>query len=116
MRDRKLKVGCFVIEGLNSFATTLYFYYFYFFTQHQFGFGNKRNLALAGLNGFVYMFVAWWAGRFAQRSGYFTALKIGFTTMIVALATGARLDSAAGHIVVMTVTAVGMCFTWPTLE
>jgi predicted MFS family arabinose efflux permease len=36
--------------------------------------------------------------------------------MVVALAVGSQLHSAAGHIVVMSVTVVGMCFTWPTLE
>jgi predicted MFS family arabinose efflux permease len=36
--------------------------------------------------------------------------------MVVALAIGSQLHSAAGHILVMAVTVVGMCFTWPTLE
>ena len=36
--------------------------------------------------------------------------------MIGALAVGSRLHSAGGHIVVMAVTVVGMCFTWPTIE
>ena len=116
MFSRRLKTGCFVLEGLNSFATTYYFYYFYFFMQTVFGFGNKANLALAALNGAVYAILAWMGGNFAQRFGYFPALKAGFTIMMVALATGSQLHSAAGHIVVMAVTVVGMCFTWPTLE
>jgi len=116
MPQRRLKTGYFALEGLNSFAVTYFFYYFYFFMQSRYGFGDKANLALAALNGFVYMFAAWWAGRFAQRSGYFTALKLGFAVMIVALLAGARQDSAAGHIVAMLATVVGMCFTWPTLE
>ena len=44
----------------------------------RFGFHDKANLALAALLGFVYIFTAWQAGRFAQRRGYFTALKFGF--------------------------------------
>ncbi|MBE0541587.1 MAG: MFS transporter [Verrucomicrobia bacterium] len=116
MLPRQLKTGYFVIEGLNSFGTTYYFYYFYFFMQQQFGFGDKANLALAALNGFVYMFAAWWGGRFAQRTGYFTALKLGFALMIGALLVGAQIESATGQIAVMLVAVIGMCFTWPTLE
>ncbi len=116
MFSRRLKCGYFVLEGLNSFATAYYFYYFYFFMQTVFGFGNEANLALAALNGAVYALMAWQGGNFAQRFGYFTALKVGFVIMMGALAVGSQLHSAGGHIVVMAVTVVGMCFTWPTLE
>jgi predicted MFS family arabinose efflux permease len=116
MFSRRLKNGYFVLEGLNSFATVYYFYYFYFFMQQKFGFGNKANLALAALNGAVYAIFSWLAGRLAQRHGYFTALKFGFITMMGALAVGLHLQAAPGQVVVMAVTVVGMCFTWPTLE
>lgn len=116
MSPRQLKTGYFVVEALNSFGTIYYFYYFYFFMRQQFGFGDKANLLLAALNGFVYVFAAWWGGRFAQRAGYFTALKLGFALMIGALLVGAQLESAPGQIVVMVVAVIGMCFTWPTLE
>ncbi len=116
MTQRPLKTGYFVLEGLNSFSTTFYFYYFYFFMQARFGFGNQTNLALAAGNGLVCVFAAWWGGKFAQRAGYFTALKLGFTIMIGALTAALFLASAAGQIAMMLVTAIGMCFTWPTLE
>jgi len=38
------------------------------------------------------------AGRFARRHGYFTALKLGFSIMLVALAVGSQLGSAPGQI------------------
>ncbi len=116
MIQRPFKTGVFIIEGLNSFATTYYFYYFYFFMQKQFGFGDKANLLLAALNGFVCMMAAWWGGRFAQRAGYFTALKLGFGIMAVALLVGAQLSSPSGHIVAMVAAVIGMCLTWATLE
>ena len=116
MFSRRLKTGYFVLEGLNSFATVYYFYYLYFFMQKEFGFGNKANLTLAALNGAIYAIFSWWAGRLAQRFGYFTTLKVGFLIMMTALALGLHLQSAAGQIVVMAVTVIGMCFTWPTLE
>src|SRR2546425_247662 len=116
MSQRRLKSGYFLLEGLNSFATVYYFYYFYFFMQTEFGFGNKANLALAALNGAIYMAGCWWGGKFAQRFGYFTALKLGFVVMLLALAAGSRVDSSLAQILVMSLTVVGMCFTWPTLE
>jgi len=117
MSPRKIKTGVFILEGLNSFAVTCYFYYFYFFTAHEFGFGNKANLALAAFSGLIYVPAAIFGGRFAQRAGYFTALKLGFAIMIAALTVGwLFVDSAAGQIVIMAITTIGMCFTWPTLE
>jgi len=116
MLPRRFKTGCFILEGLNSFGTVYYLYYFYFFMQAKYDFGNKANLALAALNGVVYAFMAWQGGLFAQRLGYFTALKVGFSIMIGALAIGSQLHAAGGHIAFMALTVAGICFTWPTLE
>src|SRR2546428_102215 len=93
------KSGFFLLEGLNSFATVWYLYYLYFFMEKRFGFGNKANLALAALSGGIYMIGSWWAGRFAQRSGYFTSLKVGFGMMAGALAAGGELDTARAEVV-----------------
>ncbi len=116
MRDARFKSGILILEGLNSLSTTYYFYYFYFFMQKQFGFGDKANLVLAALSGLVCAFAAWWGGRFAERVGYFTALKLGLSIMMVALLAGAQFSSPKAHIAVMLVAVVGMCFTWSTLE
>jgi MFS family permease len=111
-----LKSFWFTLEALNSFGTTFYIYYLFFFMQREFGFGNQGNLALAALNGFVYIFGAWFGGRFGQRHGSFRALAVGFSTMAAALLMGVFLHSVPGHILVLIVWTVGMCFTWPTLE
>jgi MFS family permease len=113
---QKCQALCFTIEGLNSFATVIYFNYLYFLFRDKFGFDNKHNLALAALIGLIYMFASWQAGRFAQRFGNFTALKIGFGVMAVGLAIGSQLHFVAGAIVAACVVNVGMCFTWPVLE
>jgi predicted MFS family arabinose efflux permease len=114
--QRKLKTWYFILEGLNSFATVYYCYYLYFFMARAFGFGNRANLSLAALNGFICIFAAWWGGKFAQRFGNFTALKLGFFTMAAALTCGFFVPSITGQIVVMAAMLIGMCFTWPTLE
>ena len=113
---QKIQFSCFTLEGLNSFAMVLYFNYLYFFMRDRFGFGDKRNLLLAAWLGFIYIFAAWQAGKFAQRRGYFFALKIGFAIMAVSFATGLFLTSAPGEILAASCVTVGMCFIWPTLE
>jgi predicted MFS family arabinose efflux permease len=116
MLSRRTKTGCFVLEGLNSLGTVYYLYYLYFFMQREYGFGNGANLALAALNGLVYSLMSWQGGRFAQRYGYFAALRVGFTIMMAALATGSQLHTASGHVAVTALAVAGMCFIWPTLE
>lgn len=84
--------------------------------EKAFGFGNRANLSLAALNGFICIFAAWWGGKFAQRFGNFRALKLGFFTMMAALTAGLLVETVPGQIVIMGLMLIGMCFTWPTLE
>jgi len=104
------------MEGINSFAVILYCNYLYFFFHDRFGFNDRQNLLVAALIGLIYTLSAWPAGRFAQRYGYFTALKIGFAVMAAALTAGMFWQSVAGEIVLACVFNLGMCFIWPTLE
>src|SRR6266851_8688730 len=101
MPPRNLKSSYLVVEGLNSFAIVFFFYYLYFYMQKVFGFDNSRNLMLAASTGAINMLASWWGGRFAQRFGYFTALKLGFVTMMVAQAAGAQVESVRGQVLVM---------------
>jgi predicted MFS family arabinose efflux permease len=113
---QKRQLLCFTIEGLNSFATVLYFNYLYFFLRSRFGFDDKHNLMVAALLGLIYTLASWQAGRLAQRRGYFNALKLGFGVMIAGLLIGAQLGSAAGQIAMAALVTLGMCFIWPVLE
>src|SRR5580658_6231618 len=88
MFSRRPKLGVFILEGCNSYAATCFFSYFYFFTRKQFGFSNKANLVVAALSGLIYVPSAFWAGRFAQRAGYYTALKVGFSVLVASLLAG----------------------------
>lgn len=116
MYSRSIKAGAFVLEGLNALATTWYFFYIYFFMQERFGFGKLQNLLLAAGLGFIYTFAAIFGGRFAQKFGYFRALKTGFFLLAAALAVGTQRESLPAHLAVMIVGTIGMCFTWPTLQ
>ncbi len=117
---QKIKFGCFTLEGVNSFATVLFFNYLYFFMAQHFGFGDKRNFALAAFLGAAYTVAAWQGGKFAQRHGFFLALKIGFSVMAVGLAVAFlavfQFNSALGIIIAAGFVTLGMCFIWPTLE
>jgi MFS family permease len=116
MFQRKLKVGYFVLAWLNIYATAYYGNYIFFLMKQEFGFGNRENLLMAAVNGGVYVFFAWFAGNFAQKRGYYFALKLGFAIMIVALLSGTQAQAILAHYVVMIVWTIGMCFTWPILE
>jgi predicted MFS family arabinose efflux permease len=114
--NQKIKFSSYAVEGMNSFATVLYLNYLYFFMRNRFGFDNKHNLALAAFLGFVYAFAAWRAGKFAQRRGYFTALKLGFILIILSLVAGLLFNSAPVEIFAAAGVTIGTCFIWPTLE
>lgn len=117
MTHRRLKLFCFTLEGLNSFAATFYFNYLFFFLRDNFGFSSRQNLWMSALHGFIYLFAAWQGGRFGQRRGYFSALKLGFGGAAAALLLGALFT---GSLVTQYITLIGytafICFTWPALE
>lgn len=116
MTHRQLKIGYFGLEALNSFGATFFLSYLFFLARDQFHFGNRGNLFLTALHGGVYLVASWQGGKFAQRRGYFTALRFGFLGMAGAIAVGWLVPGVAGLIVVVTLLTVPMCLTWPTLE
>src|ERR1035441_6366595 len=87
---RKLKSGVFAMETLNALATTYFFYDIYFYTKFQFHFGALQNLLLAAVLGAVYAFGAYYGGRFAQKFGYFTAIRCGAALMAVVFLIGSQ--------------------------
>jgi len=113
---RKFRGTCYLIEGINSAASVLYFNYLYFYFRHQYGFGNKDNLLLAAFIGLIYTVASWQGGKVAARIGYFNALKVGFGIMAVGLLVGSQLHTVTGEIAAAGFTNMGMCLTWPTLE
>jgi predicted MFS family arabinose efflux permease len=112
----RFRAGCYAIEGINSFATVVYGNYLYFFFRDQFGFTDQWNLLLAALLGLVYMVGAWQAGRFAQRQGCFTAMKLGFAVMAAGLAVGLVCRSLTSEVLVACAMFGGTCFVWPSVE
>ena len=116
MFSPRVKAGVFVLEGLNSFATMIYFTYLFFVMRDRFGFTNLENLTLCAANGAVYAGWVSFAGKLAQRRGYFWALKLGFGIMGGALLVGSVVHTVAAQYAVMMAWTFGIGFTWPCLE
>ena len=120
----QLKLGLFVLEGLNALASAYYFNYLFFYMADHFGFGNRNNLLITALYGFIYMFSAWYAGRIARKHGYFRMLRVGFAGMGLAMVLGGLIPRGFGYsptaeameFVVLVLWTISMCFTWPTMQ
>ncbi len=116
LATRKLKSGVFAMETLNALATTYFFYDIYFYTKFQFHFGALQNLLLAALLGGVYAFGAYYGGRFAQKFGYFTAIRCGAALMAVVFLIGSQFQGLPAALAVIVVGDAGMALTWPGLQ
>jgi predicted MFS family arabinose efflux permease len=116
MTHRQLKAGYFTLAGLNTIATSYFFNYLFFFLRDHFGFGNRQNLWVSALHGFIYTFAAWQCGKFAGRFGLRFSLKLGFLGLAGVMAAGAFLHSAAALLVLIFFYTIALLFTWPALE
>lgn len=105
-----------MIEGLNALAMNYFGSYLFFLLRDRFDFGNVGNLSVSALGGLVYVVAAWQGGRFAQRFGYFTALRTGFAGLIVCQTFGALVPSLPAVLLAYTGSVAAVCFTWPAIE
>src|SRR5258706_524638 len=116
MTHRQLKTGYFALAALNTLATSYYFNYLFFFLRDRFGFGNRENLFVSALHGFIYTFAAWQCGKFAEQRGYVLSLKLGFLGLTAAMVCGAFLDHAVALLGLLAFYSVVLLLTWPALE
>jgi predicted MFS family arabinose efflux permease len=116
MTHRQLKAGYFTLAGMNTVATSYFFNFLFFYLRDQFGFGNRENLWVSALHGFIYTFAAWQCGKFAARSGCGLSLKIGFAALAMVMVVGAFLHTAAALLGLVAVYTVALLLTWPALE
>lgn len=110
------KITGFLLAALNTLACSYFGNYIFFLLQQQHGFGNRENLLTCALHGLIYVPAAWIGGRFAERHGLTTSMKVGFVSMAVAMLAGGQMESLPGIFVTLFGWTVGMCFTWPALE
>ena len=97
-------------------ATTWFFYYLYFYARDKFGFDTLHNFLLAAGLGLSYGVVSLGAGRFAQKSGYFAAFRLGACLLLAGLLLCAQATGVWAVLLLAWLANIGMCFTWPALE
>jgi predicted MFS family arabinose efflux permease len=116
MSPRQFKAIYFALTALNTYATTCFFYYLFFFLRDQFAFGNRENLWVSALHGFFYIFAAWQCGKFAQRRGFLTSLKLGYAGLTLLVLAGGLTNSVLSILFVVAAYTIVLLFTWPALE
>lgn len=116
MRPPFVKVICYLLEGLNAFATAYYFNYLMFLLQKEYQFENKHNLAVGAVHGLIYVVASWLGGKIGQKSGYFTILRVGFIGMALSVALGGLFPSVVMQLFALALWTITMCLTWPMLE
>ncbi|HEY1172354.1 MAG TPA: MFS transporter [Verrucomicrobiae bacterium] len=116
MRPPFVKVICYLLEGLNAFATAYYFNYLMFLLQKEYQFDNKHNLAVGAVHGLIYVVASWLGGKIGQKAGYFSILRIGFIGMALSVLLGGIFPSIVMQLVALTLWTITMCLTWPMLE
>jgi predicted MFS family arabinose efflux permease len=116
MTPRRLKTLYFSLTACNTIASVYFFNYLVFFLRDHFGFQNSGNLWIAALHGFIYIFAAWQCGKFAQRRGFLTSLKLGFGGLAALMFLGGIFTSLPGILFVVVGYSVVLLFTWPALE
>src|SRR5262245_24776525 len=116
MSRARLKFGYGVLAWLNIYAAAYYGNYLYFHLRDDFGLSGRQNLLVAALIGLLYVPASWYGGRFAQRRGYFTSLKLGFGVLTLVLGVGTFLSGLGAALAVVSLWTVAICFTWAPLE
>lgn len=116
MVRRAPKARVFVVTSLCAIASFYHFSYLFFLLRDRYGFDNRLNLSVAALHGAVYVFAAWQGGRFAERRGLLTSLKLGFGGLALCMLCGALAGSAAALLVVLVAYTVALLLIWPALE
>src|SRR5947209_5011479 len=116
MTSRRIKTIYFALAALNTLGSTWFINYLFFFLRDKFGFGNRENLWVSALHGFVYMLAAWQCGKFAQRKGFIASLKVGFAGLAIMMSIAGLLYSVPGILCALVGYTVVLLFTWPALE
>ena len=116
MRPPFFKIICYVLEGLNAFATAYYFNYLLFLLRNEYHFDDKQNLAVGAVHGLIYVLASLYGGKLGQRIGYFRLMRYGFLGMILSVALGGVLPSITAQLTALALWTISMCVTWPMLE
>lgn len=106
----------FVIEGLNSFACTIFGSCLFFWTRARYGYSDAANLWLGTVQGLVYTIAPVLGGRWGDRHGHDRMVSIGTLGMLLAAALTWLLHLPWLPFLTLPLFIISMCLTWPSLE
>ncbi|NLF37914.1 MFS transporter [bacterium] len=106
----------YCIEGLNSFACTLFINSIYFWTRARFGFSDTMNLLLGATQGGVYVLAARWGGKASDRLGYDRQMLATLALMAAVLSIGWWPPLTMAPYIVLALLTIGMGAFWPANE
>ena len=106
----------YIIEGLNSYCSTLILYTIFFWTQKKFNYSDAANLFLAASQGFVTIFATKFGGQVADRIGYDRLLSLCALILTGILLLGWIPSWWIIPFLIVILYALFIGPTWPALE
>ena len=110
------KTGYYVLEGLNSFATSYFFNYLLQRLKRDLGMEDLSVLLVCVVHGFLYIPCSYYGGVFGQRAGYFTCLGLGILGQGIGVGLAWMAPAAWAQVAGLAVWTASMCLVWPMLE
>ena len=108
--------GYYLLEGLNSASTSLFFLAIYFWAQARLEFGDADNLLLGALQGITYIVFSVIGGRLSEKWGYDRLYSCVLVLAALALGILLLLPTVQMTFVVMAIYTMAVAGTWPALE
>ncbi len=116
-RPPRLRLGdYYLLEGVNSASSTLFFLAIFFWAHARLGFGADGNLLLGSVQGLVYIFASIIGGRLAERFGYDRIFCGSMLLAVLALTLLLLSPTGPMTFVVMGLYTAAISGTWPALE
>jgi hypothetical protein len=106
----------YLLEGLNSLGTNVFFLGVFFHARVSHGFSDTGNLMLAAAQGAAYVLATRAGGRFADRVGAERSISLGLAGMCLSLLAGWLLPQAAALFATIALYSSFTALTWPALE
>jgi MFS family permease len=109
----------YATEAVNSIAAALITVGLPFYTTHRFGWGARENLAIAALQGVLYVFGALYAQKISRRWGFeksLLALYAGMMVFAIAVGISASMGWPIAAVLGVLIETALMAASWPMLE
>ncbi len=106
----------YLIEGMSSFAATIFLLGIFFWARARYGFSNTENLVLGATQGLAHMLSSRFGGGLGDRWGYNRILITGLSIICVISLTLWTINARWLPYVAMGAYSAAIALTWPALE